>query len=249
MREIVEFRVVQRFASMLFRVGEGKRLGDSIRKIEIDTRDPRFVEIGRLQRELQAKHNSSFFLGWGINRSYTIEELAKAACFQLTVSAVFEPAGEECGTEYDETKACATCGVGAIQVGGLRLDLRKVPKRADIARTIANEIIVSQRFAEQMIDAGLTGFELSPVRHKARYEDDPLDFREVPTGIEILRRAVAAGAPHPTGRFMVWLNRAENRRLVQKARAEFATSKAEQDLFEHQSMPVWHQLVVTSDPT
>jgi len=63
-----------------------------------------------------------------------------------------------------------------------------VPKGKEIATTIANEIIVSQRLAEKMIDAGLTGFELRPVRHKARYEDDPVDLRQVPTGARFFKR-------------------------------------------------------------
>ena len=69
-----------------------------------------------------------------------------------------------------------------MQVSDLRLDLRKVPKGKEIATTIANEIIVSQRLAERMTDAGLTGFELRPCGIKRRYGDDPLDLRQVPIG-------------------------------------------------------------------
>jgi len=128
----------------------------------------------------------------------------------------------------------------------LRLDLRKAPKNKHIACTIADEVIVSQWLAERMTDAGLTGFELRPVQHKARYEDDPLDLRLFPTGREILRKAEAAGAPHPTGRFWVWLNRAVNRAMLEQARAEYVASKGERDRRGSKPMPVWHQFVVTS---
>jgi hypothetical protein len=74
MREIAEFRVVERFASMLFSDVEGKRLGDSIRKVRIDTRDPRFAEVGRLHHELRAKQGSPFFHGWSLHCTYTKEE-------------------------------------------------------------------------------------------------------------------------------------------------------------------------------
>ncbi|HET6239997.1 MAG TPA: hypothetical protein VFE41_34310 [Acetobacteraceae bacterium] len=62
-----------------------------------------------------------------------------------------------------------------MQVPDLVLDLRKAPKTADIASTIAGEWIVSQRLAEILLSSGLTGFELRPARHRARYEDDPVD--------------------------------------------------------------------------
>jgi len=244
-KEVTEFRIVEQFASRLFADTEGKKLG-WIRKVELATDDPRFERIGELNREIRATTDSSFFYGWISRRRYAKEEIAAAACFSLTVSAVFEPAGEECGTKYDESTACPKCGAGATQVSDLRLDLRKVPKGKDIARTIADEIIVSQRLAEKMLDAGLTGFELRPVRHKARYEDDPLDLKQLPTGREILKRAEAAGFPHPTGRFDVWLNRAENRALFDQALAENVALKGEEDRRKVKPMPVWHQIVLTS---
>ena len=247
MKEFAELRVDERFAPMLFADDEGTRLGDTVRKIVIETTDPRYEEVGRLTRELLAQQGKYFFAGWNLRRQYTREELAAAACFRLTVSAIFEPAGEECGTIYDESTACPKCGAGAAQVSDLRLDLRKVPKRKDIAMTIANEIIVSQRLAEWMIDTGLTGFEFRPVRHKARYEDDPIDLHRVPTGREILRRAEASGAPRPTGKFWVWLNRPENKALMEQARAEHAAMKREKSERRGIQMPVWHQLVVTSN--
>jgi hypothetical protein len=126
------------------------------------------------------------------------------------------------------------------------LDLRKAPKGKDVARTIAHELIISQGLAERMTDAGLTGFELRLVRHKARYETDPIDFRQVPTGREILRRAAAAGAPHPTGRFTVWLNRTENFELYRRARSEYAASKEEEMRERDDPCPPWYQLTVMS---
>jgi hypothetical protein len=48
-----------------------------------------------------------------------------------------------------------------VQVGPLRLDLRRAPKSKDIAQTIADdEWIVNQRLAELLIDARMTGFTL-----------------------------------------------------------------------------------------
>ena len=246
MREVAEFRVDERFAPMLFADGEGARLGESVRKVKIETDDPKFEEVGRLQRELRAKCGRPFFYGWCLEHKPSVKELAAAACFHLSVSATFEPAGEECGTKYDEATACPKCGSGAAQVSGLRLDMRKVPRSKEIATTIADEIIVSQRLAEKMVDAGLTGFELRPVRHKARYEDDPIDLRRLPTGREIIAKAEAAGCPRPTGGFYVWLNRVENRALYDQATAEYVALKREKSRRSRKPMPVWHQLVVTA---
>jgi len=245
MQEIAEFRVNEKFASKLFADNEGKKLGDLVRKVKLATNDPRYRRVGELDRKL-SRSDKAFFFSWHVQRHYTRDEIASAACFQLSISAVFEPAGEECGTKYDESMACPKCGAGAAQVSDLRLDLRKAPKNKHIACTIADEVIVSQWLAEQMTDAGLTGFELYPVRHKAKYEDDPLDLRLFPTGLKILQKAEAAGAPHPSWKFWVWLNRAENLAMLEQARAEYVASKGERDCRGSKPLPVWYQLVVTS---
>ena len=250
MLEVYEFRIPEKYADWLFGPDEGKRLSSTVRKILLRGDDPRIGRVGELDREIsmQAKDPPRyFFAGWNIRRRYVTDELAVAACFNLAISSTFEPAGEECGTKYDESTACPKCGAGATQVSDLRLDLRKVPKGKEIATTIANEIIVSQHLAERMTDAGLTGFELHPVRHKARYEDDPLDLRQVPTGREIVQKAEVAGAPHPTGKFWVWLNRAENRAMLEQARAENVAMKGERARRVNKPLPVWYQLVVTSN--
>jgi hypothetical protein len=229
---------------MIFGDNEGERTS-FIRKVAIETTDPRFAEVGRLQH-LLATQDASFFHGWKIRRRYSKAELATAAYFQLIVPTVFEPPGEQCGTEYDETRSCPICGSGAVQVGELCIDLRGAPTGKDISRTIADELIISQHLAELMVDAGLTGIELRPVRHRARFETDPLDLWQTPVGRRILERAAAAGAPHPTGKFFVWINRAENRALSDQARAQYAAAKPDQDHRKRQAMPTWYQLIVNS---
>ncbi len=244
MRAVCEFRVDEEFAPRLFTATEGKRLGDTVRKVQLATDDPRFDRIGELQRETRMTAGRPFFYGWNIHHLYSKAELLAAGCFRLKVSKTFEPAGEQCGTRYDESRACPGCGAGALQESDLRLDLRRVPRRGDIARTIAGETIVSQRLAERMINAQLSGFELRPVRHKARYEDEPIDLRKVPTGLEILHRAEAVGTPHPSWGFWVWLNRGENRALLEQTRVEYAASKEAAGHRRREPTPVWHQLVV-----
>lgn len=84
---------------------------------------------------------------------------------------MFEPAGEERGTKYDESSACPNCGAGAKQVGSLVLDLKRIPKGKDIAKTIAGEVVVSRRVAELFARNGVTGVALGPVRLSAESKD------------------------------------------------------------------------------
>jgi hypothetical protein len=155
-----------------------------------------------------------------------------------------------CGTVYDDSTACPHCGAGRTQVSDLILDLRKAPRNRDLACTIADEWIVSQRLAELLVDAEMTGFELRPVRHKERYQDDPIDLTKVPAGRELLRLAEEAGLTPATTNweFVVWLNRPEQRELADRATEEHAELLELRDRRRPKPVPVWYQLVVTSTP-
>lgn len=249
MKETVEFRIPEEHASRFLEPHVGKRLGGSVRVLELATDDPRYERVGELDRQLR-KEGRCFFLGWYINRRYSRKELESAELFNFYITTVFEPAGEQCETVYDYSTACPLCGAGRTQVSDLILDLRKVPKNKDLACTIADEWIVSQRLAEILLDAGMTGFELRPVRHKARYEDEPVDFTKVPSGRELLRRAEEAGLTPVTTNweFIVWLNRPEQDELAEQAREEHAELLERRAHRRPKPMPVWYQLVVTSTP-
>jgi hypothetical protein len=79
---------------------------------------------------------------------------------------VFEPAGEECGTQYDESSTCPRCGAGAQQVGPLFLDIKRIPKGKDFAKSIAGEVVISRRASELFVQHGITGVAFHPVRTK-----------------------------------------------------------------------------------
>lgn len=249
MRTTCEFRVNEKYAGRLFSPNEGTRLGDSVRKVEIATNDPRYKQVGELDAEIQEKEGKSFFFGWGIRHYYSKEEIKSADLFHLIITAVFEPAGEECGTKYDESKVCKRCGAGRRQIGDLVLDLRRVPRGKDIARTIADEWIVSQRLAEYLLDAKLTGFQLRPVRHKARYEDDAIKLVNYPSGRKLLEKARAVGASHPTWKFYVWANRPEQDELWKMVWKEHADTMQKKGASRPRGqLPTWYQIVVTSRP-
>jgi hypothetical protein len=251
MREIVDFRINERYFERLFAPHEGKRLGDMVCQIDVETSDPRFQQIGEMEKQVRAEtEGREFFFSYaGERRVYTRAELEAAEILGFGIWWCFEPAGEDCGTIYDESAVCPHCGAGRRQISDLVLDLRKAPKRKDMACTIADEWIVSQRLAEIMLDAGLTGFELRPVRHKARYIDDPIDLNWVPAGRELLRRATEAGIPPPpSGEFLVWLNRPEQAALNARADREYVERREKRAARRGKPPPVWHQLVITAPP-
>ena len=131
------------------------------RRVLLELDDPLVERIRQYEQE-KRRQDSVVVTYWEIHRKYTPKELKEARLLWLKVRPFFEPTGEDCGTAYDETKACPKCGFGARQVGSLHLELKRIPKR-DIARTLGGEIVVSARLAEQMEAAGIRGYELGPV--------------------------------------------------------------------------------------
>ena len=172
MREIYEFRVREKYANRLFDPDEGEKLGwtkhygdkfVTVRKIKLSAKDPKFKRVGELNVLIRKDPNDFFFAGWNISRRYTASDIAQAKLFLLCRLATFEPAGEECGTQYDELSACPDCKSGAKQISPLFLDWKRIPKNKDIARTIAGEIVVSKRMIELFERYSITGARFGPV--------------------------------------------------------------------------------------
>jgi hypothetical protein len=161
MKEIIEFRIFNEYAHLLLRPDEGKR-NPSNTVIHILKEDPKFEQIRTLSKEIRDKKNDFLFLYSNIKRQYGNEEFDRATLFQLKITTTFEPAGEECGTLYDEKTGCEICGANRKQIGLLRLRKDSIPK-TDIARTIAGEIVVSEKFAAVFKKKGLKGALLEPV--------------------------------------------------------------------------------------
>jgi hypothetical protein len=160
MREIIEVRLFADEARRFLPPTVGRERGLS-RRVLLGLDDP-LVEQIRQHEQQKRSQDSVAVTFWEIHRKYTQRELEEAKLFWIRIRPFFEPTGEDCGTVYDETKACPKCGFGARQVGPLHLDLKRIPKR-DIARTLGGEIVVSARLAEQMKAEGLRGYELGPV--------------------------------------------------------------------------------------
>jgi hypothetical protein len=164
MKEFAEFRIKENHAHLLFAKNEGKKLGPlyTVRKIIIDTTDPKYLEIGKFQKKI-SKGSGYFYSGWNLTRKYTSAEIKQAQIFQLIVTAYFEPTGEECGTIYDEAAACEICGSGAPQTNSLHLQLSSIPRGKDFAVTIADEFIVSKKAVDLFKKHKVTGAKFKPV--------------------------------------------------------------------------------------
>ncbi|HEY5706536.1 MAG TPA: hypothetical protein VIS96_13270 [Terrimicrobiaceae bacterium] len=140
MRELVEFRIPEEHAARFLQSDEGVSLGGSVRKYELEMGSPRFAEIGHFDKKLRAE-GRAFYTACIIRRRYSKRELDAASLFCLKITSLFDPAGEECGTQYDESTACPRCGTGARQASPLFLDVKRIPKTKDISQTIAGEVV------------------------------------------------------------------------------------------------------------
>lgn len=168
MRETIELRVEEAEAHRVFRPDEGVLLpSGEVRKVVLSLQDERLPLIHDINRQLR-KQGRALFFGWEIQRRYAEKELRAAELFKLWPEATIEPSGEECGTEYDESTACRSCGAGATQTSDLFLDTRRMPKRADIARTLADEWVISSRLARALRERGIRGADLHPVRQAGK---------------------------------------------------------------------------------
>lgn len=164
MKEKLKIRVNLDYAGLLFEENEGRNIGTSVKIVVLSKEDPRFAQIPLIDFQVQEKYKSRFFFGWEILRSYSKKELDEAKLFHLKITTMFEPAGEECGTQYDDTDACEICGSNSRQKSPLFLKSGSVPNK-DIAQTIAGEIVVSDKFLHAFKNGGLKGAVFNPIFH------------------------------------------------------------------------------------
>jgi hypothetical protein len=240
MKATAEFRVTEFYAKEFLPADLGKNLTDTVRKVQVPVGSEMYERIGAISKLVRTRDHKYFFAGWNIQRSYSQKELDSAELLRLKITRAFEPAGLECGTLYDQTNTCEICRAGMRQISELILDLNTVPKKVDIARTISDEIVVSQRFADILAESLTTGYELRPVHHKHFAERMSIDLNKTAAGREVLRLAQEAGCPHPTWQFWVWLNKPEQKRLMEKVRAEASVPNK---LARYHKEP-WYQLAV-----
>lgn len=174
MRVYAEFRVPESYAEEFFPPNLGINITDTVRKVRVPVESEMYKRIGEIYKLVRTRDQRYFFLGWNLQRKYTKKELESAELLLLKITKTFEPTGLECGTVYNDQNTCDICGTGIQQISELILDLNTVPKNVDIARTISNEIIVSQELANIITNSKVTGYQLKPVHHVSpKYKKKP----------------------------------------------------------------------------
>lgn len=161
MKEIHEFRIFKDRYHLLPTPNDANFNG-MVYVLKVSKDDPLFERIGEIDNAVLKKSNEHLFGFWDVNRKYSKKELSEASLFQFSIKSAFEPTGEECGTEYDESVACELCGTGRKQIGNLKLRKGSIPKK-DIARTIAGEVVVSSKLATAFRKRELKGASFEPI--------------------------------------------------------------------------------------
>jgi len=168
MKAYAEFRIPESYAEKFLSGNIGKKSMTKIaRKVKVPVGSNLYNEIGRIYGQIKTIDQKHFFLGWNIHRKYSPRELDDAKLLLLKTVKTFEPAGEECGTIYDTQDACDICGAGRRQVSDLVLDYNTIPKTANIAKTISDEVIVDQEFVDILVNNNMTGYKLGTVLYKS----------------------------------------------------------------------------------
>ncbi len=193
MEEIYEFRIDEDYAGILLSEHEGVKQGIA-RVIQIRKADPLFFKIKETNELVQKKYDTLFFYGWEIIRKYSKKEIDEAEYFLMKIDKTFEPAGEECGTIYDESKACKICGVNASIKGDLILKYSSIPNK-DIARTIADEIIVSEKFVKVFENKKLKGADFSSVYFKKKKSHSWYNLTAHSPAVNLSQKTVAGVNP------------------------------------------------------
>lgn len=160
MKESYEFRIFKDNYGLL--PPNKAQFNGMVYVLNIFKDDPIFLRIGEIEKELRKTQGKAFFSFWNVKRKYSKKEIDNTTLFHFKIKTMFEPAGEECGTLFDETSVCEICGANRKQISPLTLKKGTIPKK-DIARTIAGEIVVSEKFATVYKQRGLKGAKLEPV--------------------------------------------------------------------------------------
>jgi hypothetical protein len=177
MKEFIELRLEEKQARKIFLPHEGRRIGDDkdTRVVRITRDDPRFERISQLEKKWNDA-GRAFSFGAGVARTYTAADLKAAELFDAFFYGRFDPPGEECGTEYDETKACPVCGAGAPLVGPLRAARKALGRNMDFASSYAGETAISARAAEVFRKEKIMGPVLKPLFHGQKATEPSTDW-------------------------------------------------------------------------
>ena len=186
MQEIFDFRLTEERAAAVLPPGTGTTFpGGTVRKVLTPGGSEAFKIIGSMHRAAMAR-GSRFYSSWSVRRRYGRREIETARLFRLIATGFTHEASDPADPPND---------------GLIALDSRRLLKAKDLVVTLSGEYLVSDRLARLLIEAGASGIELRPVRHKERKGEGSVRLESYPAGRELISRAAAAGYPHSTGSF------------------------------------------------
>jgi len=128
MREFLELRLSAEEAALYVPGYATQSLDplDTVR-LHLDVREPLVEKLRTVKADYQ-EQGTTLFTMCELTVHYTAKELQAAEWIKVEFWPFFMPSGEECGTRYDEARACLLCGAGAPQLGELRLNVAASPR-------------------------------------------------------------------------------------------------------------------------
>ena len=171
MKTNIEFRILESYAKEFLPPEIGENITDLVRKVSVQIDSDLYKEIEKAYKIIKARDNKHLFFGWKVRRDYSNLELSSAKLLLLKLTKTFEPSGQECGTIYNFQNTCEFCGFGIQQISELILDINKIPKKTNIARTISNEIVINQDLADLLDDNNCIGYKLGMVSQQSTSEN------------------------------------------------------------------------------
>lgn len=200
--------------------------------------DPLYRRIEEADRSFSRSSDRSLLAGWDSRynkRIYTGAEIEQA---QLILIQLFYAggAGEEFGTWYTDGVLNDKCGVfetnkriycdknkktkcaiSSRQVGPLRFPFQKMRKSCDIFMLWSGELVVSQRL-ERLIEArDFKGGKVQPIWNTGCEPKRMPNLSDVPSGVELFRRAKEIGFGPVDKVFWSWLEEDAQLPLLDKA--------------------------------
>lgn len=196
MKEIAEFRVSEKYAKQYLSPDTGKTISSLARMVRTPIGSELYNRLKQINNYIRENYDDFLFYGWAIDRQYTQKEINSANLFRLIIKRAFEPCGVECGTIYDDRNVCNYCGAGLQQVSDLTLDFKSIPHNVDIARTLSEEIVISDELAKIMVQNEISGYMTKEIHHRSHKWNGRRWFQLIPNSFVNIHFSTITGIDH-----------------------------------------------------
>jgi len=268
MRETYSFRIYSEDAHIALDPGYLKDL-EPVGKFDLliakgVVGDPLYKKLQEADHVLEQSSKRSLIAVSNIQRTYTNAEIEGA---QLFLMHLFDTggSGEEYGTWYTDGVQNDNCGVfernkriynpkktkrcvlSSHQVGPLRFPFQKMRKRSDIFSLWGGALVISERLGQLIKAEGFTGGKIQPIWNTGILPKSMPNLSDVPSGVELLRRAKENGFGPTDKVYWPWLEEDAQLPLLDKALWEQMELKQSRRL-EASTAGSFAQLAIQSVP-